>query len=155
MLYNFLVTYIAPPILTALGTALGLVILDTLLGILIALKTRTFKLSKLSDFMETSFVPYVGGLLLLAAFSGFPGMEATFFTVAAAIGVKFMADITSKINALFGDMGLVIQSPIKKAQAELVNPVILPVSPQATTSTNTPAADKTVPADSKDDNQTS
>jgi hypothetical protein len=152
MLYTFLSAYIAPAILTALATALGLVILDTLLGVLIALKTSTFSFAKLPEFMETSFVPYVGGLILIALFSSFPGMSATFFTIAASIGVKFMADILSKINALFGDLGIQIQSPITKIKPA---PVPLPkpqsVTPSTEVSTNTPAAEKTLPDENKEE----
>jgi hypothetical protein len=148
MLYTFLSTYIAPAVLTALASALGLVLLDFVMGVLVALKTHTFQFSKLPQFMESSLIPYVGGLLILALFSTYPQIETTFYAITAAIGVKFIADISSKIAQLFGGLNIQIQSPISVKKSE---PVIQsdsqPVSPSTDVSTNTPAADKTVPAE--------
>jgi hypothetical protein len=60
-----------------------------------------------------------------------------------------MADILGKINALFGDLGFSIQSPIaKKVKPEPVpSPKPQSVTPSTEVSTNTPAADKIIPAE--------
>lgn len=63
--------------------------------------------------METSLVPYIGGLLVLALFSNANAeLGALFFTIAATITVKFIADITSKTTQLFNGFQIQIQSPI-------------------------------------------
>lgn len=142
---GFLGSYISQPVLASLASALGLVLLDFVLGALVALKTRTFKFSKLPQFMETSFIPYVGGLLILALFTNYPQIQTVFFSITAAVGVKFLADILSKIANLFSGLGIQIQSPIVLDKDAPALPDNQTVSPQTATSTTTPAADKTVP----------
>ena len=80
-----------PKVLATLGTVLSLVLVDFVFGVLVSMKNENFSFSKLPKFVETSLVPYIGGLLALALFS----------TIAATITVKFLADITSKVNQLF------------------------------------------------------
>lgn len=61
--------------------------------------------------MQTSLIPYIGGLLVLALFSKANAeLVALFFTIAATVTVKFLADITAKAGQLFS--GIQIQSPI-------------------------------------------
>lgn len=135
--------FMAPKIIATLGTVLGLVLADFLLGVFLALKAGKFQFSQLPRFMETSFVPYVGGLLILALFSSSnTELSALFFTIAATITAKFLADVGVKVSQLFS--GIKFQSPIEvtnKADPQ-------PVSPQTNAATNTPAATKTVPAES-------
>jgi hypothetical protein len=65
-------------------------------------------------FMETSLVPYLGGLLVLAFFSSVnTELSVLFFSIAATVSAKFLADITAKASALFS--GVSIQSPITVA----------------------------------------
>lgn len=71
--------------------------------------------SKLPRFVETSLVPYIGSLLALASFSNDNAeLGALFFTIAATITVKFLADITVKVTELFSgiQIQIQIQSPI-------------------------------------------
>lgn len=145
----FLGSIMAPKVLATLGTVLGLILADTIFGILAALKTGTFSLSKLAQFVQTNLVPYVGGLLVLALFTNSNAeLSALFFTIAAMITVKFLADIKDKVSQVFGGLNIQIQSPIA-VKKDVVMPGPVSVSPQTDVSTNTPASDKTVPAADK------
>jgi hypothetical protein len=88
--------------------------------------------------METSFIPYVGGLLILALFTGYSQIQTVFFSITAAIGLKFIADIFSKITQLFSSLCIQIQSPIKLDAPAL--PENQAVSPLSATPTSTPAS---------------
>lgn len=113
ILQTMLGAFMGPKVIITLGTIIGMVLGDTILGILVAIKIRQFTFSKLAQFVQTSLVPYVGGLLVLALFSNSnTELGALFFTVAAAITAKFIADILSKVSQLFGGF-IQIQSPIK------------------------------------------
>lgn len=104
-------SFLAPKVLVTLETVLGLILADFIFGVLVSLRNGEFNLSKLPRFVETSLIPYVGGLLVLALFSNVnTELGALFFTIAATITVKFLADITAKATQLFN--GLQIQSPI-------------------------------------------
>ncbi len=138
----------APKVIVTLLTVLGLVLADTIFGVLNAIKNKVFAWSKLAQFMETSFVPYVGGLLVLALFSGVNAeLSALFFTIAATITVKFLADITAKGTQLFTNIQF--QSPVEIVPTPA--PAPQPVSPQTDVATNTPAAMKTLPDEPKDE----
>lgn len=144
-LYTFLGAFMAPKVLVALGTVLGLILGDTLLGVFVAIKNGEFSFSKLAQFVQSSLIPYLGGLLVLALFSNSNAeLSAIFFTIAAAITAKFVADIISKTSTLFGGLNIQFQSPIavKKNDPAPENTV---VSPSTDISTDTPASDKTVP----------
>ncbi len=111
-----------PKVLTTLGTVLSLVLADFVFGVLVSLRNGNFSLSKLPQFVETSLIPYIGGLLALALFSNTNAeLEALFFTIAATITVKFLADITTKATQLFA--GIQIQSPINMVQPVTNSPV--------------------------------
>jgi hypothetical protein len=97
--------------LITLETVLGLVLADFLFGVLLAFRDGNFSFSKLPQFIQTSLLPYSGGLLLLALFSNVnTELEALFFTIAATVTAKFLADIVAKAGQLFN--GITIQSPI-------------------------------------------
>jgi len=86
---------------------------DFVFGVLVSLKNGNFSASKLPQFVETSLIPYIGGLLALALFSNTNvELGALFFTIAATITVKFLADITTKVTQLFSGIQIQIQSPI-------------------------------------------
>jgi hypothetical protein len=109
-------SFLAPKVLVTLETVLGLILADFIFGVLVSLRNGEFDLSKLPRFVETSLIPYVGGLLVLALFSNVnTELGALFFTIAATITVKFLADITAKATQLFN--GLQIQSPITVAKS--------------------------------------
>lgn len=110
---TFLVSLVAPKVVATLGTVLSLILVDFIFGVLLALKGKTFAFSKLAQFMQTSLVPYAGGLLVLALFSNANAeLGALFFTIATTVTVKFLADITAKVTQLFGGINIKIQSPI-------------------------------------------
>jgi hypothetical protein len=108
---SLLKSFLAPNALTTLEGVLALVLADFIFGVLVSLRQGTFKFAKLPQFIQTSLLPYSGGLLLLALFSTTnTELETLFFTVAATVTAKFLADIVSKVGTLFA--GVTIQSPI-------------------------------------------
>jgi len=110
-LISLLSTFMTVQVAITLSTVLSLVLADFILGVLASFRSGTFSLSKLPMFMETSLVPYLGGLLVLAFFSSAnTELGVLFFTVAATVSAKFLADITAKVSQLFS--GVQIQSPI-------------------------------------------
>ena len=92
--------------------------------------------------------------MILALFSNTdPTLEALFFTIAALVHVKFLADIKDKIAQLFSGIKIQIQSPIEvdHTNTKSVNTDPQPVSPVTDTSTNTPAASKTLSTEPKEE----
>lgn len=153
-LTSYLGVYMASKVIGTLGTVLGLVLADFIFGVLLALKNGEFAWSKLSQFVQTSLVPYVGGLLVLALFAGSnTELSALFFTIAATITVKFIADVGTKVSQLFGGLNIQIQSPIQVSRPTSDSQT-QPITPVTDTATNTPAADKTVPAEDSQPAQT-
>jgi hypothetical protein len=130
-LMGILSTLMTIQVMTTLGTVCGLVMADFVLGVLASFRSGTFKLSKLAQFMETGLVPYVGGLLVLALLSSANVTLATlFFTIAATVSAKFLADITAKVSQLFN--GVQIQSPITVSSTSTTAPAKeAPVAPPA------------------------
>jgi len=101
----------APKVLTALGSALGLILLDFVLGVLLSLKQCQFDVRKLPQCLQTGVLPYVGALTFLALFVGIsPGLEALFFACTAAVAVKYLADLKDKLGEIF--TGIQLQSPV-------------------------------------------
>jgi hypothetical protein len=108
---SILQSYLAPNALGILGGVLALVLADFLFGVFVSLRAGNFNFSKLPQFIQTSLLPYSGGLLLLALFSNVNAeLETLFFTIAATVTAKYLADIVSKVGTLFA--GVTIQSPI-------------------------------------------
>jgi hypothetical protein len=110
-LITILSTFMTVQVAIALCTVLGLVMVDFILGVMESFRSGNFSFSKLPQFMETSLVPYMGGLLVLALFST-TNTELTvlFYSISATVTAKFLADITLKVTQLFN--GISIQSPI-------------------------------------------
>lgn len=80
---------------------MALIAVDTLAGILVALKTHTFQWCYLSNFVKTDVLFQVGGYLLtgLAAAiipASFPGVLVSW----AAIDASLIASIGAKVKAL-------------------------------------------------------
>lgn len=78
--------------------------LDTILGILLGIKFKEFNVAALPQFLFTGVLPFIGGLALLALLAKyidvpFAGM---FYTSAAAVMAKYVADLWDKIKLLFG-----------------------------------------------------
>ncbi len=94
-------SYIDSKVCTTLGTALGLILLDLLLGIILSIKRGNFDVRKLPQFLSSGFLPYVGSLLMLALFvESIPAIAAIFYTSAATVVAKFLVDIKDKIATL-------------------------------------------------------
>lgn len=110
-LVNLLSTFMSAQVGIALCTVLGLVLADFILGVLGSFRNGNFSFSKLPQFMETSLVPYMGGLFVLALFSSAnTELAVLFYSISATVTAKFLADITAKVTQLFN--GISIQSPI-------------------------------------------
>lgn len=104
-------------ILTALGAVLVLILLDTLLGIILSIKARSFDVRKLPQFLATNLLPYVGSLLILALAAYVTGdysaqIAVIFFAATAATAVKFIAEIKDKTVQIFGELNVDIDSSI-------------------------------------------
>lgn len=124
MMLLFIQSFMASKVLFTLETVLGLILADFIFGVLVSLRNGNFSASKLPQFVEKSLIPYIGGLLVLSLFSKANAeLGALFFTIAATITMKFLADITTKVTQLFSGIQIQIQSLIN------FTPVVQPVSP--------------------------
>ena len=104
-------SFMAPKVIIALGGVLALILVNLVLGTLLAIKTSTFDVRKLPQFLETNLLPYIGGLLVLALFSNMdPALSVLFFTISAAVYAKFLANIKDQLVQLFG--GLTVEVPV-------------------------------------------
>lgn len=119
----------------------GLIVLDTLLGWTLALQGGTWDWRKVGRFVETSILPYVGGLLGLAAVAVLaPQSAAVFYASAAAADVKLLADVFAKV----GQLGMpVVQDATGAGQASIS--VSAPVADVAPASVPTQAAAPSTP----------
>jgi len=86
----------------------GLILLDALLGISIALKSGSFSWSEIARTLKANVLPYIISLAALGAVASFARagpadvMVGFFYTFAAAYTVKLVADLTIKVKDLFG-----------------------------------------------------
>lgn len=97
-----LATLVPKDLLNGLFLALGLIGIDFLMGVIVAIKNRTFDWQLLPKFLGTHVLPEVGGLIVLAAGSGIPAIRAAFLTTLAAVTASYVASINDKRIALFG-----------------------------------------------------
>ncbi|MGC9030109.1 MAG: hypothetical protein ACP5LD_10605 [Desulfomonilaceae bacterium] len=78
----------------------GLIVLDTILGIALAVTKGNFKFSEIARWLQTAVLPYLGGLLVLAYLSGLnPAMKDLFMAATATAVVKYLADIVGKLSS--------------------------------------------------------
>ena len=63
-------SFLDAKVLTTLGSTLGLVLLDLLLGIILSIKQGNFDVRKLPQFLTSGVLPYVGSLLVFVLFAG-------------------------------------------------------------------------------------
>ena len=140
MLINFQTTLglvVDTKVLATLGTVLGLILADFVFGVFVSLRNGDFSLSKLPQFVKTSLIPYIGGLLALALFANANAeLSALFFTIAATITVKFLADITAKVTQLFNGIQSSV-APVDQSQAAEVTTPAQQDSSQATSAEET------------------
>lgn len=146
---SFLGSFMASKVLAALGGVLALILADFVLGVLVSMRSGTFDVRKLPQFLETSFVPYAGGLLILALFSSTDqALEVLFFAISAAVYAKFLADIKDKIAQLFA--GISIQSTKSAepqnalSQAVIVNNSVVAPVPDVTANTASSTEPKSI-----------
>ncbi len=79
----------------------ALIAVDTILGIVVAIKTKTFKWSNLTDFLDTSVLAMAGGYLVVGVVAVFePAWQASVPIVWGALDIKLIADIGNKLRAL-------------------------------------------------------
>jgi len=90
-------------ILNCLLVVLAAIMLDTLLGILLSVKLKTFSTSVLPQFLANNVLPYIGGLLILAVFANYvPDMAYLFYAGVALVTAKFSKEaLIDKLQALF------------------------------------------------------
>ncbi len=83
------------------------ILIDSVLGIIKAIRRGEFDASKLPEFLAQDVFPYVGGLGVVAAAAQFLGAPFTeiFYAVGALVAVKYLADIKNKLKALFSVSG--------------------------------------------------
>lgn len=89
-------------VIATLLAVLGIILVDTLLGVMLAISKEQFDIRKFPQFLKTSVLPFVGGLIILALAAGNTELKAIFFASAAATVAKFLADLKDKIVAMFG-----------------------------------------------------
>jgi hypothetical protein len=126
-MYTFFISllgsFMAPKVMIALGGVLGLILANLVLGVLLSAKTRTFDIRKLPQFLETNFMPYIGGLLVLALFSNMdPTLSVLFFTISAAVYAKFLANIKDQLVQLFGEVPVVVPATPAVGDTGVITP---------------------------------
>jgi len=89
-------------ILNSLLISLASILLDTIMGILISIKAKTFDVSKLPQFIAGNVFPYMGGLIILAVFANYvPDLAYLFYAGVALVTVKFSKEaLIDKLKTL-------------------------------------------------------
>ena len=90
-------------ILNSLVVILLIIVLDFLMGVLTSIKNKTFKFSKMPQFVATNIFPYVGGLCVIALMAIYvTEMEYLYYTAAGLVGLKFSKEaLVDKMIVLF------------------------------------------------------
>lgn len=100
MSLNLSAIHVPSMMVTTFLTLVGLICLDTVLGMVLAITKGTWKWDQVGHFLETSILPYVTGLLGLAFLALLqPSILPVFYSSAATAAVKFVADIIAKLNS--------------------------------------------------------
>ncbi len=98
-------TIIGQGVVYALLVVMGLIVVDTLLGVVKAVSSGSFDVRLLADYLKTGVLPYVGALVILGAGALYVQPEllgAIFAASAIAAIVKFITDIIDKSKAMTG-----------------------------------------------------
>jgi len=98
----FNILNISSDVIATLLAVLGIILVDTLLGVVLAISKGQFDIRKFPQFIKTNVLPFMGGLIILTLAAGNTELKAIFFASAAATVAKFLADLKDKIVALFG-----------------------------------------------------
>ena len=112
-------------ILEVLGIVLALIALDFLVGVLKALGTKTFSIQKFPSQLANFVLPYYTPLLVLGVVVFFAPLlnlavvvgatAATFYTAAAGVALKALADIGGKLGLSFSTTTQVLPPPAPPA----------------------------------------
>ena len=92
-------------VIYTLLVVLGLIVIDTLLGVLKAFASKSFDVALLPDYLRTSVLPYIGSLVLLGIGALYVQPEifgAIFVASALATMGKFGKEIYSKSTSMTG-----------------------------------------------------
>lgn len=92
-----------PRILWTLFGVLTLIVVKTLLAWIIAWRDGEFDVREAPRFIVTNVLPYLAGLTVLALPSLWhEDLAAIYFVGAAVVGLKYIAEVKDKFQALFG-----------------------------------------------------
>ena len=91
------------PVVTALLIVTAAILIDALLGMILAAIAGEFDFRQMPRFLASNVLPYVGGLLIFALAAHWlpEPYEAVFYPVAAMALVMFLTKIADKISNLF------------------------------------------------------
>lgn len=83
--------------------ALMPILLDTLFGILVSIKNRTFSVSKMPQFLVTNVFPYIAALVTLALLSAYLSeLEYLYYVAVGMVALKFSKEaLLDKMKQLF------------------------------------------------------
>lgn len=98
-------TIIGQGVVYTLLVVTGLIVIDTLLGVIKAVAGGSFDIRLLADYLKTGVLPYVGALAILGAGALYVQPEllgAIFAASALATILKFAADIYDKAATMTG-----------------------------------------------------
>ncbi len=99
MQLNLATLHIPALMMTTFLTLLALIALDTVLGMVQAIIKGTWKWNQVGHFLETSVLPYVGGVMALAFMALIKTTKLkAYYTAAAEATLKLIADIVIKIG---------------------------------------------------------
>lgn len=104
---DFLNQYMALVNGVKLSTLFGLIALDFVLGVVVAIFNHTFQWSKLASFLDTDVLKLAAGYFLVGVFALMePAAEGMVWATWAIIDAKLIADIVQK----FKNLGIAIKS---------------------------------------------
>lgn len=94
---------INPVILNSLIISLCFILIDTLFGVLLAIKNKTLKVNELARFLSSAILPYMGSLIILGLGANFISeLMPVFLTAVALVSAKFGIEcIKEKLIILF------------------------------------------------------
>ena len=98
-------TIIGQGVVYTLLVVTGLIVIDTLMGVIKAVAGGSFDIRLLADYLKTGVLPYVGALAILGAGALYVQPEllgAIFAASALATILKFAADIYDKAATMTG-----------------------------------------------------
>lgn len=91
-----------PKILWTFLGVLTLIVVKTLLTWIIAWRDGKFDIREAPRFIVTQVLPYMAGLLVLALPSLWhPDLAIAYFAGAGVVGLKYMAEVKDRFQALF------------------------------------------------------